>query len=190
MTEQIDELIEEIKKYVASAVSASRYAHSVRTAETCARLCRKYGVDEKTGYLAGISHDMCKAMDGALLVSVASRDGSPISELEASHPGLLHGRAAAVKLREDFELCDPDVIEAVSNHTFGKPGMGPLAMILYVADKIEPGREHVTEKYMKKLESLSLTELVKFVLKENVDYLKKKGKAVAPESEALLKSLS
>ena len=48
--------------------------------------------------------------------------------------------------------------------------MGSLAEI-YVADKIEPGRKHITRGYLEKIE-ISLDELVLFVLSENISYLK------------------
>ena len=40
-----DKLIEDIRKYTMAAVNESRYEHSVRTAEMCARLCKKEGID-------------------------------------------------------------------------------------------------------------------------------------------------
>ena len=185
----IDLLTEKVRRYVKKSVSEKRYSHSVRTAEMCRKLCALYGLDEKTGYFAGISHDMCKNFKPEQLLSLAKEDGADVSELERKNPSLLHGRAAAVLLKNDFGVTDSSVLEAVANHTFGKTGMCSLAKVLYAADKIEPGREHVTEDYLARLLSLSLDGLVKAVLEENIDYLRKKGSAVAQESEKLLESL-
>lgn len=185
----IDLLTEKVRRYVKKSVSEKRYSHSVRTAEMCRKLCALYGLDEKTGYFAGISHDMCKNFKPEQLLSLAKEDGADVSELERKKPSLLHGRAAAVLLKNDFGVTDSSVLEAVANHTFGKTGMCSLAKVLYAADKIEPGREHVTEDYLARLLALSLNGLVKAVLEENIDYLRKKGSAVAQESEKLLESL-
>lgn len=185
----IDLLTEKVRWYVKKSVSEKRYSHSVRTAEMCRKLCALYGLDEKTGYFAGISHDMCKNFKPEQLLSLAQEDGADVSELERKKPSLLHGRAAAVLLKNDFGVTDSSVLEAVANHTFGKTGMCSLAKVLYAADKIEPGREHVTEDYLARLLALSLDGLVKAVLEENIDYLRKKGSAVAQESEKLLESL-
>ncbi len=189
MIEDIDVVIEKVREYAKSAVSQSRFDHSVRTAETCVKYCKKFGLDEKKGYLVGIGHDMCKALDPELLMSIALRDGKPLSDLEKIKPGLLHGRAAAVKLQEDFNVFDPDVIEAVANHTFGFPGMCDLSKVLYVADKIEPGRDHVTGEYLSSLKNHTLNQLVLSVLQDNINHLKKKNRTVAAESEELLKWL-
>ena len=50
-----------------------------------------------------------------------------------------------------FDITDSDILEAVRVHTFGEPGMCDLAKILYVADKIEPGRNHVTAEHKQML---------------------------------------
>ena len=88
-------LIEKLREYTASAVNPKRYEHSVRTAETAERLCRRYGLDAQSGYFAGIVHDMCKDMEDDVLFSLALQDGHPVSDLEAEKKSLLHGRAAA-----------------------------------------------------------------------------------------------
>jgi len=181
--------IEKIRKFTLAAVSQDRYEHSVRTAETAQKMCVLFGVDEKRGYLAGIGHDMCKDMDAALLVELASKDGRPFSALETKKPSLLHGRAAAVKMHDDFGIDDKEILQAVAYHTFGGVDLCPLAKILYAADKIEPGRDYVTDGYLKKLFAMDLDSLVYTVLKESIDYLREKGKSVAPESLLFLDSL-
>lgn len=182
-------LTEDIRKFTMAAVSESRYEHSVRTAQTCSKLCELYGLDCEKGYLAGIAHDMCKKMDDDLLISIASRDGNPISIIERDKPALLHGRAAAVKIRKDFGVEDPEIIQAIANHTFGGKNLCDLAKLLYVADKIEPGREHVTEEYYKRLFSMPLNTLVYTVLSESIEYLTKKGKNISPVTLEFLKEI-
>ena len=128
-------------------------------------------------------------MDGENLLKIASRDGCEIDALERERPSLLHGRAAAVKLREDWDVSDESVLEAVANHTFGKAGMCDLAKVLYVADKIEPGRENVTEEYIRRLFKMDLDGMMRTIIKESMNYLKGKGKGVSPQTKALYKSL-
>ena len=186
MIENIEEITEKIRKYTKASVSESRYEHSIRTAETCAELCSKYGLDVKTGYLAGIAHDMCKKMEPEKLFSTASKDGEEISELERKNPSLLHGRAAAVLIQEKFGIKDKNVIEAIANHTFGRKGTCDLAKIVFIADKIEPARSQVTEEYKKSIKDLSLNQLLYKVVSESAEYISKKGKKVAPQTKELL----
>ncbi|WP_318721307.1 bis(5'-nucleosyl)-tetraphosphatase (symmetrical) YqeK [Treponema sp.] len=181
--------IEDIRKYTMAAVSESRYAHSVRTAQMCEKICEHYGMEGRRGYLCGIAHDMCKKMDDSLLIKLASKDGRPITAIEKDKPALLHGRAAAVKIKQDFGIEDPEVIEAIANHTFGGEKLCDLAKALYIADKIEPGREHVTREYLEKLFTLSLDGMAYAVLKESIDYLTKKGKKISPVTMDFYKEL-
>ena len=195
-TENIDEnpseneaLLAGITEYAKAHEKKERFEHSVRTAETCASLCRRFGEDAEKGYLAGIAHDICKECGDMELISLAVKDGLPVSQIERTKVSLLHGRAAATLLQEQFNVTDSEIIEAVQHHTFGKTGMCNLAKILYVADKIEPGREHVTEAYLKKTEKMALNELTMFVLSENISYLQERGKKVAPVTQEFLESL-
>lgn len=189
LTDPIDVLTERVRLFAINAEKKERYEHSVRVADTAQSLCKKYSLEEKLGKLAGIAHDICKDFGQAVLLSLASRDGHEITALEKAKPSLLHGRAAAVKLREDFGIENKDVLEAVAVHTFGKDGMCDLAKVVYVADKIEPGRPHVTKKYLERFEDMTLDEMTLYVLEENISFLKKKARSVAPESMVLLDSL-
>ncbi len=187
--EKIEALIKKIDKYVRSAVSAPRYKHSVRTAALCEKLCLLHGVDGRRGYLVGLAHDMCKDMDNEQLIAYAMKDGAPITVLEAEKPPLLHGRAAAVLLDEEFAVSDADILEAVAHHTFGKKNAAPLTKILFVADKIEPGREHITESERTRLLKLPLDALVKSVITDSIRFLNRKGKPVAEATLDFLSSL-
>ncbi|MCR4791036.1 MAG: bis(5'-nucleosyl)-tetraphosphatase (symmetrical) YqeK [Treponemataceae bacterium] len=179
----------DLKDFVKNHVKPERFAHSLRTAETCKKLCMKYGLDQDAGLFAGTVHDMCKDFSDEELLELAAKDGKPVGEIEVKKPALLHGRAAAVLLKNDFGINDEDVLEAVSLHTFGGVGMCGLSKVLYVADKIEPGRPHVNQEYYARLENLTLNELVRFVLEENISYIVSKGKKVAPETYRLLESI-
>ncbi|MGP1458060.1 MAG: bis(5'-nucleosyl)-tetraphosphatase (symmetrical) YqeK [Treponema sp.] len=187
---EIETLIKNIDRYAQTALSVPRYKHSVRVAELAEKMCALYGLcNVRRGYLAGVAHDICKEEDDETLLSYAVRDGNPVSVLEAERPALLHGRAAAVMLREKFGITDSDILEAVSIHTFGKKGCANLSKILFAADKIEPGRNHVTDAYLSQKLSLPLDALVKSVIQENVDYLKTKGKVVSSVTMDFLSSL-
>ena len=182
MEAKIEQLIETIRKYAKSELKEKRFEHSVRVAETAAFMCGLFGCDKNIGYLAGLSHDICKNMEDSEILSLASEDGNSISEIETNKPSLLHGRAAAVLLQKKFSVKNPGVIQAVANHTLGGAGLCPLAKIIYVADKVEPGRPQSTEEYRKKLFSMPLNEMTLFVVQENMEYLKNRQKKIADSS--------
>lgn len=182
MEAKTEQLIEKIRKYAKSVLKEKRFEHSVRVAETAAFMCGLFGYDKDIGYLAGLAHDICKNMEDSEILFLASEDGKSISEIEKNKPSLLHGRAAAVLLQEKFSVKNPDVIQAVANHTLGGLGLCLLAKIIYVADKVEPGRPQSTEEYRKKIFSMPLNEMTLFVVQENMEYLKSKQKKIAEPS--------
>jgi nicotinate-nucleotide adenylyltransferase len=120
-----------------------RFLHSRQVAVLTSDLCRIFGLEPTAGYLVGIVHDMGKPLGEADLVRLAKADKQPISPLEKQRPSLLHGRAGAVLLREQYDIQDREILDAVMYHTTGGSGMGPLAKALYIADKIEVSREGV-----------------------------------------------
>jgi nicotinate-nucleotide adenylyltransferase len=136
-------LLVRVEYAVRESLSSPRFLHSRNTALLSRDLCRRFGLDPRAGYLAGIAHDLAKPLDGEELLGMARRDGRDISELERRKPMLLHGRAAAVLLGERFGVHNEEVLEAVAFHTEGKIGMGPLAKIVYIADKAEVSRKRV-----------------------------------------------
>lgn len=183
-------VIESVRKFALVSLSTKRYEHSMRVAQTAQKMCYLYDADPCEGFLAGIGHDICKEMPPELILSFAKRDGQPITKIEKEKISLLHGRAAAVKLHDDFAITNKDILFGVANHTFGSSKLGKIGKIVFIADKIEPGREHVTPEYLEKMFSYDLDELVKIVVKENVDYLISKGRKVAPQTMEFLKFLN
>lgn len=186
MKTDIIKLIEQIDAYTKDHVKEKRYEHSVRVAEMAARMCRLYGLDENTGYLAGIGHDMCKDMDEKELIETAAEDGEPVTSFDLKRPKLLHGRAAAVYMKEKFGITDLEILEAVAYHTSGKIGMCDLAKVIFLADKIEPGRPQSTDEYRNRLLAMDLDTLFYTVFVENYEYVKNKGFEIYPGTEKML----
>ena len=178
--------ISEVKDFTEQSVKKTRFEHSIRVAEMCARLCRHYNLDENKGYLAGIGHDMCKDMPSEKMIDIATRDGGGINDFELAHPSLLHGRAASVLMKEKFLVDDKDILEAIAVHTSGAMGMSDLSKCLFLADKIEPGRPQSTDEYRERLFKLSLKDMFYSVFEENYEYICKKGCEVYPGTEKML----
>jgi len=130
-----------VEAFVRESLGIGRFLHSRNTALLSWDLCLRFGLDPAQGYLAGIAHDLCKSFREEELFRLVQADGMGISKLEKNKPGLLHGRAAAVLLRERFCINNEDVLQAVAFHTSGTADMCPLAKVVYIADKTEVLRE-------------------------------------------------
>ena len=53
---------------------------------------------------------------------------------------LAHAWAGAALARKKYGVEDPEVLEAITLHATGAPGMGPLARLVYVSDLANQGR--------------------------------------------------
>jgi len=133
---------EALREVVASRLSPSASAHSERVAATAAWLAGFYGVDAEDARVAGLLHDWHRDTEGAELERRAGECGVPVTEADLAVPYLLHGPVAAVELARDVPGLSDDILDAVATHTYGGADMTPLAMVVYIADVIEPDREH------------------------------------------------
>lgn len=175
-----------IRKQVKINVKKSRYEHSKRVAKMCVLLAKRYNLNKGKAYLIGIAHDLCKDYEPQMMIQTAQRDGQELTDFYKNKPVLLHGRAAAVLLKEDYNVLDEELLQAVAVHTSGIVGMNDYSKILLIADKIEPGRKFSTKEYRRELFKLSLDDMLARVLQESFDYVVKKGYEVIPESQKVV----
>jgi nicotinate-nucleotide adenylyltransferase len=178
-----------IEGYVSAHVSARRLFHSVSTASLARQMAIRWDLDPERAYLAGIAHDMCKEFTAQDMIRAASEDGQPIGKWMLDHPRLLHGRAAASVLFDEFGIADDEILEAVREHTFGSMSMGKLARIVYCADKIEPSRSHVDEEFRRRCLLGDIDGMLVAVVKESISFLTQEKKEIAEPTLALYAAL-
>ncbi|MDR1389211.1 MAG: nicotinate (nicotinamide) nucleotide adenylyltransferase [Treponema sp.] len=188
------ELLDAVEGAARRALSSERFLHSRGAALMARDLALRFGLDPGEAYLAGIAHDLGRSLGRKKLLALVERDGMPVSALERKKPGLLHGRAAAVLLRERFKLHNKRVLEAVALHTSGAAGMGPLAMAVFIADKIEYSREArrgvpALRETAVKPDGPSLPSLLLAVLEDTRAYLDEQKLEILDATAALLEDL-
>jgi hydrolase, HD family len=74
------------------------------------------------------------------MITECEKNGIEISDIERLSPGLLHTKLGAFYAKNVYGVEDVDVLSAITYHTTGRPDMGLLEEIIYVADYIEPSR--------------------------------------------------
>ena len=177
-------------------LGAERYGHSVRVAAEAEALFGRYGLDPEAGRLAGIAHDLCKAMDRDERRSLALGWAECAREGLHDDERISHGPAAAVFLSRRALVLDPAILDAIAWHTVGKPGMSRVAMALYAADKLEPGRSawraDTRRDYAAGLfdGEGGLERLVADLAKGSVEHVRSRGWAVAPGTLILYNALT
>jgi predicted HD superfamily hydrolase involved in NAD metabolism len=170
-------------------LSSARAGHSRRVAQMTAELCAREGIDPERGRAAGLSHDLCKELTLKKQRELAALYPATATCSSLMTEKVMHGPAAAVLLARDYKVSDQGLLEAVALHTLGKPGMAELAILLYCADKLEPGRERIDQDYRRRCLALPPRAMLRAVIEGVMAWMRVKGKAVAPETLILYSSL-
>ncbi len=175
--------------FARARLSDKRYGHTLRVADTAARLAERHGLNVEKVRLAALLHDAARELGQPELLRIAEKKGIPVDDFERDRPILLHGPVAAVLAGEEVGVKDEDVLEAVRVHTTGEPGMGPLALALYIADKIEPARDYPSVGALRELAEESLRKAALTGLRRVHAHNRNRSRPTHPKSRKTLKWL-
>lgn len=169
----------EIRKHLKLKLSPARYEHTLGVAFTCAALAMKYHYDIEKAELAGILHDCAKRYGSEAIIKKCARCEISLSEGELMAPAIIHARLGAWMAEHKYGIDDKEILSAIECHTTGKPEMGILDKLLYVADFIEPGREEFPGLLMvRELAFEDLDEAVFQAMKAILEHLEQRGSYV------------
>lgn len=164
-------------------LSRESAAHSERVAITARRIAEAYGLDAEAAYLAGLLHDWARDLESAALLSEARMLGIPVSEVDERVPYLLHAPVGARLVKREFPELPQPVIDAIAVHTCGAPKMSELAMAVFVADSVEPGRTHASAAVLRAaIGALPLRELFVRTYAEGLRHLIETRRPMHPQT--------
>ena len=173
-----------IRKQLAKVLDSKRYEHTQGVAYTSAALAMRYGEDIQKAELAGLLHDCAKCLDNEKKIHICKKHNITISEAEFNNPFLLHAKVGGYLAKTKYKIDDEDIINAVLYHTTGRPGMSLLEKIVYIADYIEPGREHVSNlDEVRNLCFRDLDEALLQILEDILVHLKESKKEIDPMTQ-------
>ncbi|MBR4980946.1 MAG: bis(5'-nucleosyl)-tetraphosphatase (symmetrical) YqeK [Lachnospiraceae bacterium] len=173
-----------IRKQLIKALDSKRYEHTQGVAYTSAALAMRYGEDIRKAELAGLLHDCAKCLDNEKKINICKKNDISISDAEQRNPFLLHAKVGGHLAKTKYKIDDEDIINAILYHTTGRPGMSLLEKIVYIADYIEPGRDH--EPNLDEVRSLSfqdLDEALLRILEDILVHLKESSKEIDPMTQ-------
>lgn len=173
--------LSQIQTDLSKSLSSGRYKHTVGVAETAKNLALKFGVDPQKAELAGWLHDLAKEYKNDDLLQEAARFRLSLHPIDIASPHLLHARVGACLAEEKYGVDDRAVLDAIAQHTLGRPLMSPLEEILFVADAIEPSRSPLwADPIKERLESAGLKAAVLKCCQSTIEEVVKKGFLLHP----------
>jgi predicted HD superfamily hydrolase involved in NAD metabolism len=174
--------LDSVDTFVRSRLSERRYSHSVRVADGAERLATLHGLDARRARLAALLHDAAREVGKENLLQLAQEWDIPVGEPEREHPNLLHGPVAAEIASRELGVEDGEIIEAIRVHTVGEAGMSPLALAVFLADKIEPARDYPGVGLVRKLAEEDLRAAAAEALRHSRDHNEQRGRSTHPSS--------
>lgn len=177
----MNRLIPMVRERLMETLSPNRYEHSLSVSYTCMSLAMRYGGSLDQAELAGLLHDCAKRYDDASIIRRCQKHQVMITEAELKAPAVLHAKYGAWMVEHKFGISDTELLSAIACHTTGKPYMGLLDQILYVADYIEPRRGEADNlEAMRRLAYVDLDEACYQILQGTLSYLGKLGCFINP----------
>ena len=177
--------MEELERVVISLLNPNRVAHVLGCRDTAVELAKRWGADVTDAARAGILHDITKAIDGPLQLTLCEAYGKILSDFSRRYPKTLHALTGSLVAERIFGE-NKAVVSAIEHHTTGKADMNLLEKIIYVADYMEPNRNFPGVETLRELAYTDIDAALKLGLEMTLEHLKRQGAEVSPESREAL----
>ena len=174
--------MEQLEPIVVRLLNPNRVRHVLGCRDTAVELARRWGADETDAARAGMLHDITKALDGPLQLTVCQEYGKILDAFSRKYPKTLHALTGSLVAERIFGE-NPQVVEAIRNHTTGRAEMGLLETIIYVADYMEPNRDFPGVEKLRELAFSDIYAALKLGLSMTLDHLARQGSEVSPETQ-------
>lgn len=176
---------DQLQAAVVSLLKPNRVAHVLGCRETAVELAKLYGANVEDAARAALLHDITKALDGPLQLTLCREYGTILDAFSTQNPKTLHALTGSMVAQRIFGENEA-VVSAIRCHTTGKPNMNLLEKIIYVADYVEPNRNFPGVEQLRSMAYTDITAALKLGLTMTVDMLKEQKRQISPESlEAL-----
>lgn len=181
--------MERLEQVVISLLNPNRVRHVLGCRDTAVELAKRWGTDVTDAARAGLLHDITKALDGPLQLTLCRAYGTLLDDFSRKYPKTLHAMTGSLVAQRIFWENEA-VVSAIRNHTTGKADMNLLETIIYVADYMEPNRDFPGVERLRGLAYTDLQGALRLGLEMTLEHLKDQGSEVSPESRQALEWLN
>lgn len=170
-----------IRKDLSQKLKKERFEHTIGVMYTAASLAMCYGADIQKALTAGLLHDCGKYCSVKEQITLCRKYDIRLTESELKMPALVHAKLGAYLARHEYKIKDQEVLDAITCHTTGRPGMTLLEKIIYIADYIEPNRRIIPGlEEIRGIVFQDIDRAVYLSAEHTIRYLNDAGKAVDP----------
>ena len=181
--------MEKLEQVVIGLLNPNRVKHVLGCRDTAADLAKVWGADVTDAARAGLLHDITKALDGPLQLTLCIEYGKVLDEFSENNPKTLHALTGSMVAERIFGENEA-VVSAIESHTTGKPAMNTLEKIIYVADYMEPNRDFPGVEELRRLAYTDLDGALKLGLERTLAMLRQQKRQISPASSQALAYLT
>lgn len=145
-----------LKENLKKLVDEKTYYHSIRVMEVAMVLGEIHGGDIEKIRIAAILHDCRKNYKDIYLLKKGHEFDTILDEYMEYNKELIHGPLGANLAKEEFNIGDAEILDAIRYHTTGRKDMSIIEKIIYISDYIEPSRDF---KGIEEVRKLAFTDL-------------------------------
>ena len=184
---EVEKLLDRINEDLKKELSDKRYNHSVGVMNKAMELAKIYEINVNKAKLVGLAHDIGKDLSKEEKIKYMEENNLEIDEIERKNVGLLHAKIGADICKKRYGFTQ-DMQDAIKFHTTGNENMNDFAKLIFVADKIEDGRNYTNERKMKILEEMrklakeDLNRAVLYELDESIEFTLQKKELIHLDS--------
>lgn len=179
---------DQLQSAVIGVLNPKRVAHVLGCKQTAVELAIIYGADPVDAARAALLHDVTKALDGPLQLTLCRAYGTILDVFSTENPKTLHALTGSLVAKRVFGENDA-VVSAIRCHTTGKADMNLLEKIIYVADYVEPNRDFPGVEHLRRLAYTDITAALKQGITMTVNMLKEQKREISPGSLEALRFL-
>ena len=175
ITPSYEDLYEVVKKHFLDngEKGLERWNHTLGVIESSTELVLKYdGTSEmiEKAKIASLCHDYAKFLSIDDFKNLAFKYHLD-EEFNPIYRVIYHGYLGYLKVKEDLNVNDEEILNAIKYHTTGNVNMTFLEKVVYIADFIEKGRVGKVFEDLRKVAFINLDEAVYLEAKNTYEYL-------------------
>lgn len=173
--------LKKLTKAMEDVQEPKRFQHTLGVQYTAAALAMRYGISLMDAQVAGLLHDCAKCLSDEKKIAICEKNHMEISKIELRNPFLLHAKVGSFLAASEYQVNDPDILNAILYHTTGRPDMSILEKIIFIADYIEPGRKQAPNlQEVRRIAFEDLDHALIKILSDTLSYLQEAGGEIDP----------
>lgn len=172
------DLEKNIFEYLSRHLSPKRFEHSYYVSVLSVELASIYGCDVLKAQTAALLHDCAKGMSDKELIKTCVKNKIKVNyfdSIKKNSPQLLHSYVSAYAAGKKLKIKSREILYAIRSHTLGRPEMGLLEKIIFVADAVSADRKHSHCSKVRTLARANLEKAFMCVLSNKIKYVINSG---------------